>query len=253
MTQRVVPARPGGTLTDDGRQVREVVSYARRGARFTAKQQRNWDEFSPAWVIDAATVEADDFAWSTAFGREAPLVLEIGSGVGETLAAVDRPDANILGVEVWLPGVADTLGRLAASGRTNVRMISIDAVWLLRERIAPGSLAELWLMFPDPWHKARHNKRRIVQPAFADLVTDRLADGGIWRLATDWTPYAEHMREVLDPAPGLRGGEVERWAERPLTKFERRGLAKDRRITDLAYRKGWSTNLAPRGDHDKIL
>jgi tRNA (guanine-N7-)-methyltransferase len=165
------------------------------------------------------------------------MILEIGSGVGETLAAVERPDANILGVEVWVPGIADTLGRLAAAGRTNVRMLSIDAVWLLQERIARGGLQELWLMFPDPWHKARHNKRRIVQPGFADLVSDRLAEGGIWRLATDWAPYAEHMEEVLSVAPGLTGGVVERWAERPLTKFERRGLAKERQITDLAYLK----------------
>lgn len=237
MTQRVVPARPGGMLTEDGRQMRGVVSYARRGARFTPKQRRNWDAYAPDWVIDAATVEDDDFDWARSFGRDAPLILEIGSGVGETLASVDRPDANVLGVEVWVPGVADTLGRLAAAGRTNVRMLSIDAVWLLQERIAPDSVQEVWLMFPDPWHKARHHKRRIVQTEFADLVTDRLADGGIWRLATDWTPYAEHMQEVLDPAPGLHGGAVERWVERPLTKFERRGIAKERQITDLAYRK----------------
>lgn len=237
MTQRVVPARPGGSLTDDGRQMREIVSYARRGARFTAKQQRTWEEYAPHWVIDAAAVEADDFDWTQAFGRDAPLILEIGSGVGETLVAVDRPEANILGVEVWLPGVADTLGRLATAGRTNVRMLSIDAVWLLKERIAPGTLDELWLMFPDPWHKARHHKRRIVQPDFAALVTDRLAGGGVWRLATDWLPYAAHMQDVLDTAPGLSGGVVERWAERPLTKFERRGIAKERQITDLAYLK----------------
>jgi tRNA (guanine-N7-)-methyltransferase len=237
VTQRVVPARPGGAFTEDGRPVREIVSYARRGARFSNKQQQNWDAYAPEWVIDAETVEGDGFSWSDAFGREAPLILEIGSGVGETIAAVDRPDANILGVEVWVPGIADTLGRLAAAGRSNVRMLSIDAVWLLRERIDPGSLAELWLMFPDPWHKARHNKRRIVQPSFADLVTDRLADEGIWRLATDWEPYADHMLEVLDEAPGLTGGVVERWPERPLTKFERRGIAKERQITDLAYRK----------------
>lgn len=217
--------------------MREVVSYARRGARFTATQQRHWDAYAADWVIDTEAVEAEGFDWAEAFGREAPLVLEIGSGVGETLAAVERPDANVLGVEVWVPGIADTLGRLAGAGRRNVRMLSIDAVWLLRERIAPGSLQELWLMFPDPWHKVRHNKRRIVQPAFADLVTDRLADDGIWRLATDWLPYAEHMEEVLEAAPGLTGGVVDRWVERPLTKFERRGLAKERQITDLAYRK----------------
>lgn len=235
MTQRVVPARPGGSLTEDGRQMREIVSYARRGARFTAKQQRHWDEHASEWVIDAATVEADDFDWAHAFGRDAPLILEIGSGVGETLAAVDRPDANILGVEVWVPGVADTLGRLAAARRTNVRLLSVDAVWLLKERIAPSSLQELWLMFPDPWHKARHHKRRIVQPEFGGLVTDRLVEGGVWRLATDWEPYAAHMQEVLDATTGLHGGVVERWVERPLTKFERRGIARQHRVTDLCY------------------
>jgi tRNA (guanine-N7-)-methyltransferase len=141
----------------------------------------------------------------------------------------------VLGIEVWKPGVADTLRRLAKAGVDNVRMCSVDAVWLLEHTVAPGSLAELWTFFPDPWHKARHHKRRLVLPDFAALVAGRLAPGGVWRLATDWADYAEQMVEVLDGEPALRGGVVERWPDRPLTKFERRGGVAGRTITDLAY------------------
>jgi len=101
--------------------------------------------------------------------------------------------------------------------------------------MAPASIAELWTFFPDPWHKARHHKRRLVSPAFARVVAERLVPGGSWRLATDWADYADHMGEVLDAEPGLTGGAVERWAERPLTRFERKGLAKGRTIVDLLY------------------
>ena len=235
MPGSVDPARPGVRLTADGRPLREVVSYTRRGGRLSPAQERAWTRYAGAWVVPEEEASREGFDWAACFGRTAPLLIEIGSGVGETLAAVPRPELNVLGIEVWRPGVADTLRRLAKAGIDNVRMCGVDAVWLLEHTVAPGSLAELWTFFPDPWHKSRHHKRRLVSPPFAALVASRLAPGGVWRLATDWADYADQMREVLDAEPRVSGGVVERWADRPGTKFERKGLAVDREITDLRY------------------
>ncbi len=231
------PARPDLALTPDGRRMREVLTYTRRGARLTPSQQAAWDAFSDNWVIpDAAAVEGEIASW---FGRDAPLVVEIGPGVGEAtgVLAAARPDVNVLALEVWRPGVAAGLAEVAEAGADNVRFCSVDAVWLIEHRIPEGGLHELWSFFPDPWPKKRHHKRRLVTPAFAMLAASRLRPGGWWRLATDWAEYAEQMREVLDSEPRLEGGEVERWAERPVTKFERKGVAAARTITDLAYRR----------------
>lgn len=242
-TNQSPPARPHLKLTDDGRRVREVLSYSRRGSRFNAHQAEAWEAHHERWVVPDQRiddlVEGHGFAWSELFGRDAPLAVEIGSGIGEATVALaaSRPDVNVVAFEVWRPGVADTLGRLAAAGVDNVRLSSIDAVWSLEHLVAAGELAELWTFFPDPWHKVRHHKRRLVGPSFAALVASRLAPGATWRLATDWADYAEQMIEVLDAEPLLEGGPTERWAERPLTRFERKGLAADRTITDLAYRR----------------
>ena len=123
------------------------------------------------------------------------------------------------------------------AGVDNVRLLSVDAVWSLSNVILEGGLAELWTFFPDPWPKKKHHKRRLVNPPFAALVASRLQPGGTWRLATDWAEYAEVMAQVLDAEPRLSGGVVPRWAERPVTKFERKGLSAGRMITDLAYRR----------------
>lgn len=224
--------------------MREVLSYSRRGSRFTPAQQQAWDSYADRWVIpdDAVDGLADgagpDFL-AAAFDRPAPLVLEIGSGIGEATAAIAarHPEWNVLALEVWRPGVATGLGLLAQAGATNVRYLSIDAVWSLQALIAPDSLKELWTFFPDPWHKKRHHKRRLVDAEFAALAASRLASGGRWRLATDWPAYAEQMREVLDAEPELIGGPVPRWDERPVTKFERRGIAEGRPIADFCYRR----------------
>ena len=217
--------------------MREVLSYSRRGSRFTPRQAEAWQAHHEAWVIPDEAVDAADFDLTSWFGREAPLVVEIGSGVGEATAALaaTRPDVNVLALEVWVPGVADSLWRCAEAGADNVRFCSVDAVWFLRNVVAPAGLAELWTFFPDPWHKKKHNKRRLVTPEFAALVAERLAPGCAWRLATDWAEYAEQMLEVLDASPDFTGGRVERWEERPVTKFERKGLTKGRQITDLRY------------------
>ncbi len=237
--QGVRPARPHHKLTDDGRRMREVLSYSRRGSRFTPSQAAAWEAHHTEWVIPDEAVDDPGFDLRAWFGRDAPLVVEIGSGVGEATAALAaaRPDCDVLALEVWRPGVADTLGRVAEAGAGNVRLCSVDAVWSLEHLIEPGALAELWTFFPDPWHKKRHHKRRLVTPAFASLAASRLAPGALWRLATDWADYAAQMREVLDAEPELEGGVVDRWAERPVTKFERKGLAAGRTITDLAYRR----------------
>jgi tRNA (guanine-N7-)-methyltransferase len=218
--------------------MREVLSYSRRGARFTPNQAAAWAAHQEKWVIPDAAVDQPDFSWQQWFGREAPLIVEIGSGVGEATAALaaTRPSYDVLAFEVWRPGVADTLWRLADAGAENVRLCSVDAVWSLEHLLAERSISELWTFFPDPWHKKKHRKRRLVDADFARRVASRLVPGGAWRLATDWADYAEQMREVLDAEPALEGGVVERWDERPVTKFERKGVEAGREITDLLYR-----------------
>ena len=234
---QVPPARPHQKLTEDGRRMREVLSYSRRGSRFTPRQQEAWDAYAARWVVPDEAVDAPGFDLADVFGRRAPLVVEIGCGVGEAtgVLAAARPGCDVLAIEVWLPGVAASLAEVAAAGAENVRFCSVDAVWSLTHLVAPGGLEELWTFFPDPWPKARHHKRRLVDADFAALVASRLRPGGVWRLATDWADYADQMLRVLDAEPALEGGRVERWAERPVTKFERKGLAVGRDIVDLAY------------------
>jgi tRNA (guanine-N7-)-methyltransferase len=237
--RRTTPARPHHRLTADGRRMREVLSYSRRGNRFTPSQAAAWEAHHERWVIPDDAVDRPGFSLADWFGREAPLIVEIGSGVGEATAALAaaRPDHDVLAFEVWRPGVADTLWRLAEAGAENVRLIGVDAVWSLEHLVAPGTLTELWTFFPDPWPKSRHRKRRLVDPPFAALAAGRLAPGATWRLATDWADYAEQIRAVLAAEPALEGGPVPRWEERPVTRFERKGAEAGRAITDFAYRR----------------
>jgi tRNA (guanine-N7-)-methyltransferase len=177
-----------------------------------------------------------------AFGREAPLIVEIGSGTGESLVtmATQRPDANVLAFEVYQPALARLIGSLVADEVSNVRAVEADAVDGLEHLLEPASIDELWLFFPDPWPKARHHKRRLVTTAFADLVAARVRSGGRWHLATDWEDYAERMRAVLDAHPAFVNEHPDwapRWPDRPVTRFERRGLEAGRRVFDLAYRR----------------
>ena len=239
MNDHVSPARPHQRFTEDGRRVREVLTYARRGSRFTAKQQRAWDTYADRLWISDDEVDKAGFSFAACFETEQPLIVEIGSGIGEATAALaaQRPSYNVLGFEVWRPGVAESLGRVGDLGLTNVRMCSVDAVWCVEHLLGPGELAELWTFFPDPWHKKRHHKRRLVNPDFARVSATRLAPGALWRLATDWVEYADQAREVLDAEPLLEGGPVPRWEDRPVTRFERRGVAEGREIVDLAYRR----------------
>lgn len=172
------------------------------------------------------------------FGRSAPLVLEIGSGMGDTTAAMAAADParDYLAVEVHLPGVANLLALAEERGLTNVRVAHGDALDLVRRLIAPDSLAAVHVYFPDPWPKARHHKRRIIAPDHVALLRNRLRVGGVLHCATDWEPYAEQMVEVVTADPGLTNpyaGYAPRPAHRPLTKFERRGLAAGRASRDV--------------------
>lgn len=226
---------------------REVVSYVRRSARMNTSQQRAWDVHADDWVVrvpprDTSTSIAADAAvdFDAVFGRRAPRVVEIGPGRGESLAALAaaHPEVDVVAFEVFEPAAASILSRLARAGVGNVRVLVANGAEGLERLFGPGEVAELWTFFPDPWHKARHHKRRLVSPEFAALAASRLAPGGFWRLATDWDDYAEWMRETLDACPGLtnvHGGWAPRWADRPLTKYEQRGLAAGRRIHDLTY------------------
>jgi tRNA (guanine-N7-)-methyltransferase len=239
MGEGIRPARPHLRFTEDGHRVREVVSYSRRGSRFSERERAAWDRRAATWVIPDEAVDDPGFDLSGWFGRSAPLVVEIGSGVGESLVALAgaRPSYDVLAFEVWQPGVAGALWRLEEAGVDNVRLISVDAVWSMRHLFEPGSIAELWTFFPDPWPKTRHHKRRLVQPAFVHDAATALAESGVWRLATDWAEYADAMRAALDAEPMLTGGVTDRWEERPLTRFERRGLEEGRVVTDLTYRR----------------
>jgi tRNA (guanine-N7-)-methyltransferase len=242
VTERVRPARPHTGLTEDGRRLREVLTYSRRGSRFTERQAAAWARRHRDWWIPDDAVDAEDFDLRSWFGREAPLVVEIGSGVGEATAALAaaRPSYDILAVEVWRPGVAETFHRLDQVGATNVRVLSVDAVWSMQHLLEPGTVHELWTFFPDPWPKKRHHRRRLVNPDFARDAARCLAPGALWRLATDWPDYAERMVEVLDSEPELENvhaGVAPRWEERPLTRFERRGIEAGRPVADLTYRR----------------
>ncbi|WP_169798522.1 tRNA (guanosine(46)-N7)-methyltransferase TrmB [Piscicoccus intestinalis] len=235
---------------------REVVSFGRRDGRRRGRFARQYPphldrlvivpsrgeraaSLAPGWVFDAPE----------AFGRDAPLVVEIGSGTGEAVlaSARARPDVDHLAVEVYRPGAARTVARAGAAGLTNVRVIEADARALVAGGLAEGSVAEVRVFFPDPWPKARHHKRRLVDEAFVADATRVLSPGGVLRLATDWEHYAHQMRRVADACPALEsatppqsGGEpgwARRFAGRPETTFERKGLRAGRRIYDLEYRR----------------
>jgi tRNA (guanine-N7-)-methyltransferase len=235
--EHVRPAHPGAGLTADGRRMQVVTTYTRRGSRLTRAQESAWERRSGEWLVpDTAATEGllDQERW---FGRVAPLIVEIGSGTGESVAAMAaaRPSYDVLAFEVWKPGVAQTFLHLEQTGATNVRLMSVDAVWCLEHLFVPGQLAGLWTFFPDPWHKKRHHKRRLVTAGNAAVAATRMAPGAEWRLATDWADYAGQIGEVLDAEPALGGGVTPRWEERPLTKFERRGLREGRSVTDFCY------------------
>ncbi|WP_293785287.1 tRNA (guanosine(46)-N7)-methyltransferase TrmB [uncultured Aeromicrobium sp.] len=224
---------------------RTVVSFIRRGGRLTARQQHAWDELAERFVLDvpralSSTSVDPDFRLDLGevFGREAPVVTEIGSGHGESLvhAAAEHPEVDFLGLEVYVPGVAQTLATMRRANVSNVRLAIVDAVPALSTMLPAGALEELRVWFPDPWPKKRHHKRRLITDDFVPLAARVVKPGGVWRLATDWEEYADQMRGVLTRAETFvfTGDWSERFAGRPVTKFEARGLAEGRTIRDLA-------------------
>lgn len=221
--------------------IKTIRSYVQRAGRITRAQQRALEELWPRYGIDAGGGLLD---FPAIFGRRAPLVMEVGMGDGETLLelAGRNPGTDFVGIEVHRPGLGHCLLGLEARGLANVRLVAQDAVEVLQLRVPNAALDELLLYFPDPWPKKRHHKRRIVQVAFVELVARRLKPGGVFRIATDWAPYAQYMLEVLvgcglfTPATGA-GPRVARPAARPITKFERRGKRLGHEVFDLEYRR----------------
>ena len=250
----VRPPRPHTGLTEDGRRLAEVLTYARRGGGLSARQAEAWERHAHEWWITDEAVDSPDFDITGCFDTEAPLIVEIGSGIGEATAALAaaRPSYNVLALEVWRPGVAATFLRLEDTGATNVRLLSVDAVWSMEHLFAPDSISELWTFFPDPWPKQRHQRRRLVNPSYAHLAASRLVPGALWRLATDWPEYAAQMASALADEPMLENvydGPAPRWDDRPVTRFERRGIRAGQPIADLAFRRadGFSCHFRPSG------
>jgi tRNA (guanine-N7-)-methyltransferase len=220
---------------------RQVRSFVLRQGRFTPAQQRAFEQLWPRYGLDYLGQPRD---FDAEFGRIAPRVLEIGFGNGEALrfAAAHDPGRDHLGIEVHAPGVGRLLNALADDDARNVRLYHHDAVEVLEREIVPGSLDEVRIYFPDPWHKKRHHKRRLVNPAFARLLVSRIARGGRLHLATDWRDYAEQMWDVLDATPGIANragprGAVPRPPWRPQTRFETRGRNLGHEVWDLLYDK----------------
>jgi tRNA (guanine-N7-)-methyltransferase len=216
-----------------------VRSYVLRAGRMGTGQQRALRELAPRYVLPFDEQPLDAAA---AFGRHAPLILEIGFGMGDatTAIAAASPQLDFLGVEVHPPGVGALLQRIEAQGLYNVRIVQHDAVAVLQHMLVPGTLAGAMVFFPDPWPKKRHHKRRLIQPAFVALLASRLAPGATLHLATDWAPYAQQMLDVLSAEPTLVNtaeGFAPRPPHRPLTKFERRGETLGQPARDLVFVK----------------
>jgi tRNA (guanine-N7-)-methyltransferase len=223
----------------DAKPRRGVRSFVVRAGRIGSGQRRALQDLGPRYVLPLQAAPPD---WSAVFGRRAPLVLEIGFGMGDATAriAAAQPDLDFIGVEVHPPGVGALLKRIEEQALTNVRIVHHDAVQVLDQMIEPASLAGIHVYFPDPWHKKRHHKRRLIQPPFVAALSSRLASGGYLHCATDWQPYAEQMLQVLTAQPLLRNdadGFAERPGWRPPTKFEHRGLQLGHGVWDLLFRR----------------
>jgi tRNA (guanine-N7-)-methyltransferase len=216
-----------------------VRSFVLRAGRMGPGQQRALAELGPQFVLPLCD---QPLRWDQAFGRDAPLVLEIGFGMGTATAAVAAaaPDKNFIAIEVHPPGVGALLKLIGEQQLTNIRIVQHDAVQVLARMIAPAALAGVHIWFPDPWHKKRHHKRRLIQPEFVAGLVQHIEPGGYLHCATDWQPYAEQMLAVLSAEPQLVNT-VQAYAPkpdwRPLTKFEQRGLQLGHGVWDLLFRR----------------
>ena len=228
--------------TEDQRRIR---SFVLRQGRLTGGQARAMQELLPKFgVPNLYVTNGAKLNFNNLFGNSNPVVLEIGIGNGDALAhcALADPNRNYIGAEVHAPGIGHVLLAIEAARLTNARVVHGDAVTLLAEQIDDASLNQINIWFPDPWHKARHNKRRLIQPAFVDAVVQKLEMGGLLHLATDWQPYAEHMMDVLSQCASLEncaesGVFTAKPSWRPSTHFERRGERLGHGVWDLLFRK----------------
>ena len=216
-----------------------IRSFVLRAGRMGPGQQRAMLEMGPRFLVPYAPQLLD---WDAKFGRQAPRVMEIGFGMGKATATVAaaQPDTDFIGIEVHGPGVGALLKLIGEQQLSNVRMLRHDAVEVLLNMVAPASLAGIHIWFPDPWHKLKHNKRRLIQAPFVAQLVQYLAPGGYLHCATDWEPYALQMLQVLQAEAGLVNtaeGYAPRPPWRPLTKFEDRGLKLGHGVWDLLYRR----------------
>ena len=227
-------------MNDESSQRREIKSYVIRGGRLTSAQQHAMDTL---WEKYGLSREAGVVNRQQVFDRQAELVLEIGFGMGGSLVTManEHPERDYIGIDVHPPGIGTILRDIASSGLTNLKVYEDDALLVLKECIASEGLDKVQIYFPDPWHKKRHHKRRMIQPAFAQLLREKLSVGGQVHFATDWENYAEHILEVMEGAEGFENivGEENFVTEhdRPETKFERRGQRLGHGVWDMIYRK----------------
>jgi len=218
-----------------------IRSFVIRSGRMTEGQRRGVEEHWPSYGL---SLEEGAIDLTTLFGREAPVVVEIGFGMGDSLLqmAKDDPNTDFIGIEVHPPGVGRIVANAGEAGLDNLRVYCADALDVLKECVADASLDRVQLYFPDPWHKKKHNKRRIVQPQFTELVRQKLKIGGVFHMATDWEPYAEAMVEVMNEEQHFKnqygvGEFAPRPDYRPLTKFEKRGQRLGHGVWDLLYER----------------
>ena len=226
---------------NDSEKRRTIRSYVLRTGRMTVGQQRAFDQYWAQWGLEFGAGPLD---YDASFGRTGPRVLEIGFGMGQSLVemAAAAPASNFVGIEVHRPGVGRLLHAMAERRVDNIRVYCHDAVEVLRDCITPGSLDTAQIFFPDPWHKKKHHKRRLIQPPLVAMLVSRLKPGGTLHLATDWQNYAEQMMAVLSAEPGLRnscppGEYAPRPPHRPLTKFELRGERLGHGVWDLVFNR----------------
>lgn len=220
---------------------RDIRSFVIRGGRITDAQEKAFERYWPDYGLQLR----DGFVgFEKVFGNNKPVVLEIGYGMGDSLLSMAQQelDKNFIGIEVHPPGVGRLVNEAGKLGLSNIKTYCADAMDVLANCIPDASLARVQLYFPDPWHKKRHHKRRILQPDFSMQIAARLVDGGLFHACTDWTPYAEHMLEVLNNAATLQNVSpektyVDKPAWRPETKFERRGQSLGHEVHDLLFRR----------------
>jgi tRNA (guanine-N7-)-methyltransferase len=230
---------PAPSAPDNVAHPRAIRSFVRRAGRTTTGQAKAFADLGPRFMLPYQPRPLD---LAHAFGREAPTILEIGFGMGEATAyiAALMPQKNFLCCEVHEPGVGALLKRIGEQNLTNIRIVQHDAVEVIDNMLPPESLAGVHIFFPDPWHKLRHNKRRLIQPALVARLASRLRPGAYLHCATDWQPYAQQILEVLAAEPQLKntaGTYAERPHYRPLTKFENRGLKLGHGVWDVVFSK----------------